>query len=136
MPVYPGAGKPFCRGAVHAADIHGVCLCVYICCRLNGSGTGHAEHCLSRRIRSRWHDSATSTFDRGGPETERCAGYAARFDRAAEGDGVVGGYGGADECGVVVRYVSGAGGACEGVEYYGWGYWRRFYGCTDGVCGG
>lgn len=49
---------------------------------------------------------------------------------------MVGGYGGSDECGVAVRYVSGAGGAYQGLEYYGWGGRRRVYGCTYGTCQG
>lgn len=47
-----------------------------------------------------------------------------------------GGYGGADERGVAVCYVPGAGGAYRGVEYHGWGGRGWVHGCADGACGG
>ena len=37
MHVYPGARKPFCRGEVHAADIHGMFDLMVICIYTVGS---------------------------------------------------------------------------------------------------
>ena len=70
IPVHAGAAKPFCRDAVHAANIHGTGTP-----KVRNHTSGSERDC--RQDRPRWHEPPSNADNKSDRQAKRGTGYAA-----------------------------------------------------------